>query len=66
VSRHEWGLPNAEVIPHHGGMGSATWFVWQGDRRWVAKAVVSALRTQFLGGLQVAAARAAGLVGWTA
>jgi Ser/Thr protein kinase RdoA (MazF antagonist) len=52
----DWGLPNAEVIAHHGGMGSVTWFVSQGDRRWVAKAVAPALRPQFLGGLQVAAA----------
>jgi Ser/Thr protein kinase RdoA (MazF antagonist) len=52
----DWGLPNAEVTAHHGGMGSATWFVSQGRRRWVAKAVASALRTQFVGGLRVAAA----------
>jgi Ser/Thr protein kinase RdoA (MazF antagonist) len=52
----DWGLTNAEVIAHHGGMGSATWFVFQGHRRWVAKAVASSLRTQFGGGLQVAAA----------
>jgi homoserine kinase type II len=55
----DWGLPDAEVVAHHGGMGSATWFVSQGDRRWVAKAVASALRAQFVGGLRVAAALAA-------
>jgi Ser/Thr protein kinase RdoA (MazF antagonist) len=51
----DWELPDAKIVAHHGGMGSATWFVSQDDRRWVAKAVVSALRTQFMGGLQVAA-----------
>ncbi|HEX8859308.1 MAG TPA: hypothetical protein VGC06_09530 [Actinomycetes bacterium] len=23
----DWGLPDAEIVAHHGGMGSATWFV---------------------------------------
>jgi homoserine kinase type II len=55
LARH-WALPDATVVAHHGGMGSTTWFVSQGGRRWVAKAVASALRTQFTGGLQVAAA----------
>ena len=53
---YEWGLGNAEVVAHHGGMGSATWFVSLGERLWVAKAVAQALRRQFVGGLRVAAA----------
>jgi Ser/Thr protein kinase RdoA (MazF antagonist) len=36
-------------------MGSATWLVTHGDRRWVAKAVAPAQRVQFAGGLSVAA-----------
>jgi Ser/Thr protein kinase RdoA (MazF antagonist) len=51
-----WGLADATVIAHHGGMGSATWFVAQDGYRWVAKAVGPAQRTQFTGGLRVAAA----------
>jgi len=51
-----WGLADATVIAHHGGMGSATWFVAQGRLRWVAKAVAPALRAPFGGGLHVAPA----------
>jgi Ser/Thr protein kinase RdoA (MazF antagonist) len=50
-----WDLPDAKVEAHHGGMGSATWLVTHGGRRWVAKAVAPAQRAQFAGGLSVAA-----------
>jgi Ser/Thr protein kinase RdoA (MazF antagonist) len=50
-----WELSNPQIVAHHGGMGSATWFVTQDGRRWVAKAVAPALRRQFVGGLAVAA-----------
>jgi Ser/Thr protein kinase RdoA (MazF antagonist) len=56
----EWGLGNAEVVAHHGGMGSATWFISVDERRWVAKAVAPALRPHFVGGLRVATALEAG------
>ncbi|MCW3816457.1 phosphotransferase [Micromonospora sp. DR5-3] len=49
-----WGLTEAAVAAHHGGMNSATWFVTAGDERWVAKAVVPAARRSFRGGLTVA------------
>ncbi|MFB9696245.1 phosphotransferase [Amorphoplanes digitatis] len=49
-----WGLTGATVEVHNGGMNSATWFVGVGDRRWVAKAVVSGSRRSFAGGLAVA------------
>jgi Ser/Thr protein kinase RdoA (MazF antagonist) len=51
-----WGLPNPQIVVHHGGMGSATWFVTQDRCRWVAKAVAPALHRQFVAGLAVAAA----------
>ncbi|WP_433040196.1 phosphotransferase enzyme family protein [Dactylosporangium sp. CS-033363] len=51
-----WGLAGATVEVHNGGMNSATWFVTDGGRRWVAKAVVPASRRSFAGGLTVAAA----------
>ena len=51
----DWGLPDARVEVHGGGMGSATWLVSDNGRRWVAKAVAPALRAQFAGGLSVAA-----------
>jgi len=54
LARH-WDLPDARVVAHHGGMGSATWLVTHGGRRWVAKAVAPAQRVQFAGGLSVAA-----------
>ncbi len=50
-----WGLPGAEVRPHHGGMNSATWLVDHDGRRWVAKAVPPAAERQLRGGLAVAA-----------
>ena len=49
-----WGLPQARVVVHDGGMNSATWFVDDGDRRWVAKAVVPGSRDSFVAGLTVA------------
>lgn len=50
-----WGLDSAAVAPHHGGMNSATWFVTQGTRRWVAKSVASPDGPAFAAGLAVAA-----------
>ncbi|MFJ8581324.1 phosphotransferase enzyme family protein [Micromonospora sp. NPDC093277] len=49
-----WGVTDATVEPHHGGMNSATWFVTAGEERWVAKSVVPGSRRSFLGGLTVA------------
>ena len=49
-----WGVTDATVEPHHGGMNSATWFVTAGAESWVAKAVVPAARRSLLGGLTVA------------
>jgi hypothetical protein len=37
--RRYWGLADVRITDHHGGMGSATWFVDCGDDRWVAKSV---------------------------
>jgi hypothetical protein len=54
LARH-WDLPDARVEAHHGGMGSATWLVSHGGRCWVAKSVARPQRTQFSGGLSVAA-----------
>ena len=51
----QWELADARVEANHGGMGSATWLVSHGGRRWVAKAVAAAQRVQFAGGLSVAA-----------
>jgi homoserine kinase type II len=51
----DWGLPRARVVVHDGGMNSATWFVDDGERRWVAKSVVPGSRDQFVAGLKVAA-----------
>jgi homoserine kinase type II len=50
-----WGLSDADVGPHHGGMNSATWFVTQGPRRWVAKSVAPHNGPAFASGLAVAA-----------
>ncbi|MFF0656664.1 phosphotransferase enzyme family protein [Micromonospora tulbaghiae] len=50
-----WGLADATVQVHNGGMNSATWFVSEGGERWVAKAVAPGSRRSFIGGLQVAA-----------
>jgi Ser/Thr protein kinase RdoA (MazF antagonist) len=49
-----WGLAGARVTVHNGGMGSQTWFVDLGDRRWVAKAVAPGDGDQFAGGMTIA------------
>ena len=53
LSRH-WGLNNVQVTVHDGGMGSQTWFVGLGDRRWVAKAVAPGDGRPLAGGLAIA------------
>jgi Ser/Thr protein kinase RdoA (MazF antagonist) len=53
LSRY-WGLNDVEVSVHDGGMGSRTWFVDLGDRRWVAKAVAPDGGRSFAGGLAIA------------
>ena len=53
LSRY-WGLRNVRVTVHDGGMGSRTWFVDLGDRRWVAKAVAPGDGRPFAGGLAIA------------
>jgi Ser/Thr protein kinase RdoA (MazF antagonist) len=53
LSRY-WGLNDVQVSVHDGGMGSRTWFVDLGDRRWVAKAVAPADGKPFAGGLAIA------------
>jgi Ser/Thr protein kinase RdoA (MazF antagonist) len=53
--QEQWGRAGAEVVPHHGGMNSQTWFVTTGAERWVAKAVPADRADDFTGGLQVAA-----------
>ena len=50
----QWGLTDPVVTPHHGGMNSATWFVGQGERRWVAKLVPASAAARFAAGLAVA------------
>jgi Ser/Thr protein kinase RdoA (MazF antagonist) len=50
----QWGIGDATVTPHHGGMNSATWFVEHAGRRWVAKSVPAAAARDFAGGLLVA------------
>ena len=52
--RRHWGITDARVTVHNGGMGSQTWFVDLGDRRWVAKAVAPAGGSQFAGGMAIA------------
>ncbi|MEU5942568.1 hypothetical protein ABZ807_26100 [Micromonospora sp. NPDC047548] len=49
-----WGVTDATVEAHNGGMNSATWFVTARDEGWVAKAVVPDSRRSFAGGLTVA------------
>ena len=50
-----WGLGDGtRVARHDGGMGSQTWIVGQGQRRWVAKSVAPHLADSFAGGLRVA------------
>jgi Ser/Thr protein kinase RdoA (MazF antagonist) len=50
-----WGIRDARIEPHHGGMNSATWFVDADAARWVAKAVAPREGRQFAAGLAVAA-----------
>ena len=53
--RRSWGLADgSHVARHDGGMGSQTWIVSQGERRWVAKSVAPHLADSFAHGLQVA------------
>jgi len=52
--RRYWGLAGVRVRVHNGGMGSETWFVDLGDRRWVAKAVTPGDGNQFAGGMIIA------------
>jgi homoserine kinase type II len=53
--RRSWGLDDGtQVSRHDGGMGSQTWIVDQGDRRWVAKSVAPHLAEPFARGLAVA------------
>jgi len=50
-----WGLGGGtRVARHDGGMGSQTWIVDQGQRRWVAKSVAPHLADSFASGLKVA------------
>lgn len=50
-----WGLADSvRVVRHDGGMGSQTWIVNQGERRWVAKSVAPQLADSFAHGLEVA------------
>jgi homoserine kinase type II len=51
---HYWNLTDAQVSPHNGGMGSATWFITRGSDRWVAKLVAPPAGRQFTGGLTIA------------
>jgi hypothetical protein len=52
--RRYWGLAGVRVTVHNGGMGSRTWLVDLGGRRWVAKAVAPGGGVQFAGGMAVA------------
>jgi hypothetical protein len=53
--RQSWGLADcAHVARHDGGMGSQTWIVNHGGRRWVAKSVAPHLADSFAHGLEVA------------
>lgn len=49
-----WGLSGVQVRVHNGGMGSETWLVDIGDRRWVAKAVAPGDGRLFAGGMAIA------------
>ena len=51
-----WGLTDATIARHRGGMNSATWFVTAGERRWVAKSVPAQAARRLRAGLAVAAA----------
>lgn len=46
-----WGVADATVEAHNGGMNSATWFVTAAGERWVAKAVARGSRRSFVGAL---------------
>lgn len=50
-----WGLHQARIEPHHGGMNSGTWFVTADSRRWVAKAVEPDAVFDYASGLAAAA-----------
>ena len=52
--RRHWGLEDARITVHNGGMGSRTWFVERGADRWVAKAVTDIGSAQFADGMQLA------------
>jgi homoserine kinase type II len=53
--RRFWGLSEGtQVARHDGGMGSQTWIVSQGERRWVAKSVAPHLADSLAHGLEVA------------
>jgi Ser/Thr protein kinase RdoA (MazF antagonist) len=53
--RRSWALADGlHVARHDGGMGSQTWIVNRGERRWVAKSVAPHLADSFAHGLQVA------------
>jgi Ser/Thr protein kinase RdoA (MazF antagonist) len=53
--RRSWGLDEGtQVARHDGGMGSQTWIVSQGERRWVAKSVAPHLADSLAHGLEVA------------
>ena len=49
-----WGLPEADIAPHTGGMNSRTWLVRHGERTWMAKAVPANRQRRFVSGLAVA------------
>jgi homoserine kinase type II len=52
--RRYWNLAGVRVTVHDGGMGSRTWFVDLGERRWVAKAVAPGDSVPFAGGMAIA------------
>jgi Ser/Thr protein kinase RdoA (MazF antagonist) len=53
--RRSWGLDSGtQIARHDGGIGSQTWIVDQGNRRWVAKSVAPHLAEPFAHGLGVA------------
>lgn len=54
VIRNDWGLGDAEMTSHGGGMNSRTWIVRSGGHRWVAKLVPPGQRRRFVSGLAVA------------
>ena len=52
--RQYWGLDDARITVHNGGMGSRTWLVERGAGRWVAKAVAEIGSAQFADGMRLA------------